>query len=139
MQSGYFLQLKDTKEKGTAQRGINAIDIYPSAAGLPWATGFQPVRQSKHGNSVLQLLTDFLKSLATDDACKKTVLTNGTTLATLVEKEISGLADSWLNFAIYMWPEADEERSKLIAAGLLLIFVFDGKFDWVQDHHTVVH
>jgi hypothetical protein len=126
MQSGYFLQVGDPEKQEAVQRGPDAINLYPSAAGLPWFTGFAFVRQNKHWKEVLHLITTFLKSFATDNVAKSIVLSNGTSLATLAEKEIFILTDSWLNFSIYMWPEADEERAKLVAATLLLTFLFDG-------------
>ena len=100
-------------------RSSNAIDLFLLSAGLPWATGFRFVRQSKHWGVAQQTTRELLELCVAEKR-------NGS-VANIARKELQGFEESWIKFALYMFPEADAEKVKLLAASMVYIFIFDGK------------
>ena len=109
----------------------------------------------------MRVTTELLELFATDQSCNELTLSkqskptntngsigenhdmNGTaikenhmrSMASLARDELNnGILDSWCRFTVYMWPDADEERSKLTAQSIVLSFMFDGTFNFVPSH-----
>ncbi|KAF6800334.1 hypothetical protein CSOJ01_12220 [Colletotrichum sojae] len=74
----------------TSSNDENAFDISPLRAGLPWATGLMKARQSRR---------------------------NGVSLARIASHELLTEEEGrFTKFATYLFPEADEQRMRLLAA-----------------------
>lgn len=139
----------------------NSIPLYLTNAGLPAHTGFVDFRQSRYWKSIVQATTELLELFANDQSCNELTLStqpkptinndsnvenhdmNGVgiqknhmrSMASLALEELNkGVLDSWCRFTIYMWPDADEERIKLAARTIVLIFMFDGMFNIIPSH-----
>lgn len=80
---------------------------------------------------------DLLELFAKDRHSSEVVVSNGASMASLVEKQLkTGVAETYARFSIYMYPEADEMRIKLLGQCMVLIFVFDGEQKFhVGDRH----
>jgi len=117
-------QHENSKEH--TQRSNNAIDIFPLRAGLPWTSGIQTCRQSKHWRLAIETSRALLQHLA-DDRSAQHLYESGKSVAGISQKELtSGLEEGWIKFPCYLFSEADEQRTKLLAAINVFIFVFDG-------------
>ena len=131
----------------------NSIPLYLSPAGLPAHTGLSSFRQSKHWKSIVRVTKELLELFAVDHSCKEIMLSrrsgptinhnseiekhdtdraateedNARSMASLAQDQLEkGVLDSFCRYSIYLWPEADEERVKLIAQTVVLTFMFDG-------------
>lgn len=119
------------KSRTTILRSSNAIDITPCKAGLPWATGIMSCRQSKHWRVALDATRLFLKLIAGDESAH-TIVKCGHSIAEISRLELaSNLEEGWVRFPIYLFAEADSQRSRLLAILNVFIFVFDGRFSIV--------
>ena len=108
----------------------NSIPIFPVRAGLPWHTGLHCARQNKFWRSGLQMSTDLLELFADDDVAKKVKKSNGSSLASLAAKELQIVEDDrFTKFAAYLFPEANEERMRLLAATIVFIIVYDDSWE----------
>jgi hypothetical protein len=127
LRSKKFLQIGSHEEdqKKCFQRSDNAIDLSPIAASLPWASGIRSVRQNKYWQLALDTAADVLQHFAKDEAAKS-LFTSGSSIADISEKELVDIEEKWMRFPSYFFPEANEERAKLLAASNVFIFVFDG-------------
>lgn len=115
----------DRKEKRT-ERSDNAIDLFPLAAGLPWASGILSCRQNKHWKISIETTRLFLQYFAADKSTKN-LYKSGHSIAEISQKELnSKLEEGWAKFPSYLFTEGDEQRTKLLAAVNVFIFVFDG-------------
>lgn len=100
----------------------NGIDLFPVSAGLPWATGFRFVRQSKHWKTARETARGLLELFVVHES--------RTEIGRLARQELQGFEESWVKFALYMFPEADAQKMSLITASMVYIFVFDGRFHY---------
>ena len=139
----------------------NSIPLHLADSGLPTHTGIRDFRQSKYWESVVQVTTELLELFAADRSFNELTLstqpkptinndsnvenhdTNGVgvqknhtrSMATLALEELNkGVLDTWCRFTIYMWPDADEERIKLAAQTGVVLFMFDGMFNFMSSH-----
>lgn len=128
LQTKEFLKIigqHDHNEKCT-QRSDNAIDIFPLAAGLPWATGILSCRQNKHWEISIETTRIFLQYFSADKSSQN-LYKSGHSIAEISQKELnSKLEEGWAKFPSYLFTEGDEQRTKLLAAVNVFIFVFDG-------------
>ncbi|KAI9816264.1 MAG: hypothetical protein M1827_001865 [Pycnora praestabilis] len=107
---------------------VHSIALYPEEANLPLHTELKLFRQSKHWKASEEATKELLQLFARDQSCKDIMLSDGQSMATLAEQQLnSSVLDSYSRFSIYMAPEADEKRSKLLAQSVVLIFIFDGE------------
>lgn len=107
---------------------INGFNIYPREAGLPWLTGLHKARQSRHWQAGLKISSELLELFSADVDSSKAVRPNGKSLAKIAQHELMLPAeDRFTKFATYLFPEADEERTRLLAATIVFIVIFDGK------------
>ncbi|KOS18748.1 Fusicoccadiene synthase [Escovopsis weberi] len=104
----------------------HGISIDPVAAGLPWASGVLSVRQNKHWRSALQATIDWLKAFGDAKDMDGVPSKRGRSVAEFARHELAaGLENGWFRFPIYMSPDADEQRVKLLSFANILIFLFD--------------
>ena len=114
--------------KTTSSDKSNGFDISPLRAGLPWPTGLTKVRQSRHWRAGLRISTDLLELFSNDATSTQAVRRNGVSLACIASHELlTEEEDRFTKFATYLFPEADEQRTRLLAATIVYIVIFDGK------------
>lgn len=115
------------REQIEKSRGSNSILLYPTATGLPWHSGLRTLRQNKYWETNLKCTTDLLHLFAEDtklDECHKA---NGEALAAFAKRELETRKyDRYSRFTTYMFPDATEARTVLLAQVILLIVIFDG-------------
>lgn len=117
---------KDTAAESRLGRSEHAIDLYPLGAGLPWASGILHCRQNKHWQLSLDTAEAYLKEFASDGDAEASEGT-GKSMAEIAQKELaSNFHQGWARFPIYASPDGDEQRTRLIAAMNVFIFLFDG-------------
>lgn len=105
----------------------NAFTLDPVAAGLPWPTGLDCIRQSKFWKSGLSISSELLELFARDEAISQAVKANGKSLGSIAAHELNTVEeDRYTKFATYLFPEADEGRMRLLAASIVYIVIFDG-------------
>ncbi|KFY94603.1 hypothetical protein V500_03145 [Pseudogymnoascus sp. VKM F-4518 (FW-2643)] len=112
-------KLSASKDNGKGQivvRSDHGINLSPSRAGLPWASGILSCRQSKHWKLSLDTTRALLKEFATEDPMG-VISKSGSSIAEISQKELaSNFEEGWAKFPIYLYSEGDEQRTKLIAA-----------------------
>lgn len=107
-------------------RSHHAIDVFPLEAKLPWHSGIITCRQSKHWQLMLDTTRNMLERIAASNS-ERIASDSGKLLADIAREELaSNIQEGWAKFTAYVCPEADEQRSKLLAAMMVFIFVFDG-------------
>jgi hypothetical protein len=119
----------------------NSIALRPELSGLPIHTGLASIRQSKHWEANIRASTELLELFAQDQRCKDAMLPDGRSMATWAQGEVvSKVSECVSRFTIYMWPDGDEERLRLLGQTVVLIFIFDGKraSPWIAPHRCVV-
>ena len=113
----------------------NSVLLDPLAAGLPYRSTLDCVRASKHWTANLSETVELLDLLAEDDSAADIEVRNGITLTKLAKRALKPGKEQQMTLAThYMFPGADEERIKQIAALTVLYFVFDGM--WTQQPTT---
>lgn len=106
---------------------INAIKLDPIAAGLPFRSSVDHVYVSKHWDSNRAETLKLLELLASDKSASDIAVEHGITLAKLAKKALRpGLEHQMALAAVFMYPGANSRRIRLIAALMILYFVFDG-------------
>ena len=107
----------------------NSISLNLQSTSLPIHTGLVAFRQSKHWRSNEQACRELLELFAYDERCSRVMLSDRRSMADLAAEQLKNEAviDTYSRFSIYMFPEADERRSQLLAQSIVLIFLFDGK------------
>lgn len=108
----------------------NAFDVFPAAAGLPWPTGFPRARQNRHWRVGLKASTAALEAFVNSTDMSRLVrAADGRSLADVAARHLRvAEEDRFTKFPTYLWPEADEERIKLLAMSMVLAVVFDGLY-----------
>ena len=67
-----------------------------------------------------------LQLLASDQSATDFVVMNGITMAKLAQRELcSGVEHRFCKASMYMYPSASEERTRLLAASMVMMFLFD--------------
>ena len=108
----------------------NGLRLYPLAAKLPYRCTLDAAHESRYWRQSLNASTKLLELLANDQSTGDIVVGNGITLAGLARKELRpGLEYRFNKATTYMYPFANEKRIKLLAAMMVMQFVFDGKID----------
>ena len=108
---------------------LNSVQLDPLLAGLPYRCSIDHVRASKFWESNLGETVNLLRLLAADDSASDIEVDHGITVAKLAKKALRpGLEHQMVLATHYMFPGADENRIKQIAALMILYFVFDGSF-----------
>lgn len=105
----------------------NSFPLNPKAAGLPYHTGLTCLRHNRHWRAALQYAGELCELIAADQSYNNARLPRGGNLATIAQRELQAPpSERFVNFAINLFPQADEERMKLIAVGILFVVMFDG-------------
>ncbi|KAL6717763.1 hypothetical protein ACLMJK_003848 [Lecanora helva] len=105
----------------------NSISLQPQAAILPLHTGLEAFRQNKYWKANEQAAIEILELFADDNYCNEITLPNGRSMSALAKDQLkTPFRDSWNRFTIYMWANADETRSQLLAQCMVVGFMFDG-------------
>ncbi|RMZ67712.1 sesquiterpene cyclase [Pyrenophora seminiperda CCB06] len=114
----------------TSCDNANGFDIYPSQAGLPWPTRLAKVRQSRHWRAGMRTSSELLELFATDATITQAVRKNGVSLARIASKELLVEADDRFDkFTWYLFPEANEQRTRLLAAAIVYVIIFDDSWE----------
>ena len=107
-----------------------SILLDTKAANLPLHTGLEEFRQSRHWKASEQATKELLELFAQDRRCGEVLLQDGQTMASVAEEQLTpGFIHTYSRFPVYLFIEADEDRLKLVAESVILIFAFDGKHD----------
>ena len=105
----------------------SAIKLQPRESSLPFRCGLNATYESRFWRSGLQSSTDILQLLAADRSATDIMVGNGITMAKLAKKELQhGMEHRFCKASTYMYPFANEERTKLLAASMVMMFLFDG-------------
>lgn len=105
----------------------NSIHLDPFSAGLPYYSSIDHVFASKYWKTNLNETTKLLEILAVDDSATDIEVDHGITLTKLAKKALRPGREHQMVLATqYMFPSADEQRIRLIAALMIIYFVFDG-------------
>ena len=105
----------------------NSIRLDPISAGLPYHSTIDHVRASKYWTTNLNETTNLLEILAVDNSATDIEVDHGITLTKLAKKALRPGREHQMVLATqYMFPSADEQRIRLIAALMIIYFVFDG-------------
>ncbi len=123
----------DCDGKSTSSSGcisLNSIRLFPIRAGLPWHTGLRCIRQSIHWKAGLEMSSNLLELFANDVTAEKAKKSNGASLAGIAAKELQIPEDDrFTKFAAYLFPQANEERMRLLAATIVFIIIFDDSWE----------
>ncbi|KAF7882676.1 uncharacterized protein EAF02_006039 [Botrytis sinoallii] len=104
----------------------NSVRVNPRAAGLPYRSRFELIRGNKHWKANLDETRKMLELIAVDSSSTSMEMRNGFTLAGLAKKELRpGLEHRVVLATSYMYPNANERRARIIAAVMLMLFIFD--------------
>ena len=105
----------------------NSICLDPFSAGLPYYSSIDHVRASKYWKTNLNESIKLLEILAVDNSATDIEVGHGVTLTKLAKRALRPGREHQMVLATqYMFPSADEQRIKLIAALMIIYFVFDG-------------
>ncbi|KAL8650407.1 MAG: hypothetical protein Q9226_005155 [Calogaya cf. arnoldii] len=116
----------ESQERCRPIYSINSIPLNTLAANLPVHTGLDNFRQNKHWRASERSTKELLQLFASDERCKRILLSNKKSMASLAEEQLKGkIMDTYCRFSIYAWPEVDENRARLLAQGVVLLFMFD--------------
>ncbi|KAI4259265.1 MAG: hypothetical protein L6R42_004650 [Xanthoria sp. 1 TBL-2021] len=120
---------KEKRQDASSRRAesTNSITLNTQAANLPIHTGLDTtLRQSRHWKSNERSTEELIKLLTKDERCSGILCWNKQSMSSLVEEQMRcAVMDTYSRFSTYMFPEADENRSPLLAQCIVLIFVFD--------------
>ena len=106
----------------------HSIVLDAQAANLPLHTGLEEFRQSRHWKASEQATKELLELFAQDRRCGEVLLKDEQTMASVAEEQLTpGFIHTYSRFPVYLFIEADEDRLKLVAESVILIFAFDGK------------
>ena len=105
----------------------NSISLDPFSAGLPYCSSIDHVRASKYWKANLNETTKLLEMLAVENSPSDIEVDHGITLTKLAKKALRpGYEHQMVLATEYMFPSADEQRIRQIAALMIVYFVFDG-------------
>lgn len=122
-----LLKLSVKSDKRSHFTTPNAFTLDPVAAGLPWPTGLDCVRQSKFWQSGLSISSKLLELFARDETIGQAIKAPGKSLGSIAAHELNTVEeDRFTKFPTYLFPEADERRMRLLAASIVYIVIFDG-------------
>ena len=106
----------------------NAVKLFPREANLPFRC-VDAVYENKNWRASLDASLKMLKLIANDHSASDIEVDNGVTLARLAQKELRpGTEDRFNRATTYMYPFANKERVELLAAMMVMQFLFDGEF-----------
>ena len=105
----------------------NSIRLDPFSAGLPYYSSIDHVLASKYWKTILHETTKILEMLAVDDSASDIEVDHGITLTKLAKKALRpGCEHQIVLGTQYMFPSANEQKVRQIAALMIVYFIFDG-------------
>ncbi|CRG87145.1 hypothetical protein PISL3812_04160 [Talaromyces islandicus] len=140
LQSKRFLRMGTLDNRDIINRSDHAIDIHPIRAGLPWTSGIQTCRQNKYWRLTIDTTRFFLEHFVADESAQQ-IFKSGLSISQIARKELlENLDEGWVKYPVYLFPESDRERTRLLAAINVFIFVFDEFWEMHDiDSFTSVH
>ena len=106
----------------------NAIRLRPRESHLPYRSTLDATYESRFWRSGLEASNGLLRLIANDRSTTDIVVGNGVTMARLAQRELRpGFEHRFCKATSYMYPFCDEERTKLLAASMVMMFLFDGE------------
>lgn len=106
----------------------NAVKLFPREAHLPFRC-IDAVYENRYWRASLDASLKVLELIANDRSSSDIEVDNGVTLARLAQKELRpGTEDRFNRATTYMYPFGTKERTELLAAMMVMQFLFDGKF-----------
>ena len=122
------LPSSERRDSDPCSFGANGIQLRVSQTSLPIHTGLTRFGQTRHWKANIQAGRTLLELFAGDLRCRDIVLGNGQSMASQAAEQLKfPVPDTYGRFSIYMFPNADEKRTQLLAQMIILIFIFDGK------------
>ena len=117
----------------------NAVRLQPRASYLPYRCSLDATWENRFWRSGLESSSKLLRLLAADRSTTDIVLGNGMTMARLARRELQpGFEHRFCKATSYMYPFCDEERMKLLASTMVMMFLFDGMIFQIgyQESHS---
>ena len=106
----------------------NGIRLRPREAALPYRSTLDAVHESRFWKEGLEVSFELLQLLADDHSATEIKLGKGLTMSKLAQRELRPeFEHRFCKATSYMYPFADENRSRLLAASMVMLFLFDGK------------
>ena len=106
----------------------NAIRLFPQEARLPYRSTIAATYENRFWQASLGASIQMLQLIAADHSASDIEVDNGVTLARLAAKELRpGTEDRFNRATTYMYPFGNKERTELLAAMMVMQFLFDGQ------------
>lgn len=111
----------------------NGLRLRPQAARLPYRSTFDTANESRYWTQGLEASKKLLQLLAGDHSTSDIVVGRGITMGKLAQRELRPeFEHRFCKATSYMYPLANEERTRLLAASMVMMFLFDGKVCFVE-------
>ena len=105
-----------------------AIRLRPRDTDLPYRSTLDATHESRFWKSGLKASKALLRLFADDRSITDIVVGKGVTMARLAQRELRpGFEHRFCKATSYMYPFCDEERTKLLASSMVMMFLFDGE------------
>lgn len=111
-----------------------AIRLRPRESDLPYRSTLDATYESRFWRSGLGASNELLRLLADDRSPTDIVVGKGVTIARLAQRELRpGFEYRFCKATSYMYPFCNEERTKLLASSMVMMFLFDDKAEETSD------
>ena len=106
----------------------NGIRLRPREAALPYRSTLDAAYESRFWKEGLEVSLELLQLLADDYSATEIKVRKGITMSKLAQRELRPeFEHRFCKATSYMYSFADENRTKLLAASMVMLFLFDGK------------
>ena len=106
----------------------NGIRLRPREAALPYRSNLDAAHESRFWKEGLKVSLELLQLLADDHSTSEIKVGKGITMSKLAQRELRPeFEHRFCKATSYMYSFADENRTKLLAASMVMLFLFDGK------------
>ena len=106
----------------------NGVQLFPREARLPFRCTLGGAFESRYWRASLDASLKMLKLISEDRSASDIEVNSGITLARLATKELRpGIEDRFNRATTYMYPFGSKERIELLAAMMVMQFLFDGE------------
>lgn len=128
-----YLDAKDVPfpkvvDKATRRFQRHGLRMQPREAKLPYRSTLDAANESRFWRQALEGSRMLLQLLADDHSTTDIMVGRGVTMAKLAQRELRPeFEHRFCKATSYMYPFADEERTKLLAASMVMMFLFDGR------------
>ena len=101
--------------------------LYPRDANFPYRCTLDAANESRFWKEGLEASRELLQLLSEDQSTTDIKVGRGVTMMKLAERELRPeFEHRFCKATSYMYPFADEEKTKLLAASMVMMFLFDG-------------